>query len=59
MKLVFNDGSSAIMNKETDTFFTAFNNNLILRESCYSCKYCGDERISDFTLAYHWGIEKN
>ncbi len=25
--------------------------NVALRESCYKCKYCGVDRISDFTLA--------
>lgn len=59
MKLEFEDGSFVITDKETDTFFTAFNNNLILREACYNCKYCGEERVSDFTLADHWGIEEN
>lgn len=56
MKLDFADGSSFIEKKTIDTFFMAFNKNLILRESCYSCRYCGIERISDFTIADFWGV---
>lgn len=59
MKIIFDDNSTLITNNDTDTFFTAFNNNLILRESCYRCKYCGENRISDFTLADYWGIREN
>lgn len=29
-----------------------------LRESCYNCSYCTDERISDLTLGDFWGIEE-
>lgn len=30
----------------------------ILRPSCYSCPYASIERISDFTIADFWGIER-
>lgn len=56
MKLIFEDGSYYIEEKSVDTFFMAFNKNAVLRESCYSCKYCGTERISDFTIADFWGV---
>lgn len=56
MKLVFDDRTSRIEDKEMDTFFVGFNSNLFLRESCYRCKYCGQERISDFTIADFWGV---
>lgn len=55
MKLFFADGSSYIYEKSVDSFFMAFNNNVALRESCYQCKYCGTERIADFTIADFWG----
>ena len=35
-----------------------FLKNLILRESCYNCKFKGNNRISDITMADFWGIEK-
>lgn len=56
MKLVFEDGSTHIEENSIDDFFLAFNKNVALRESCYDCKYCGVERISDFTIADFWGI---
>ena len=39
-------------------FAELFSKNLCLRESCYSCKYATKNRISDFTIADYWGIDK-
>lgn len=58
MKLVFDDNSSVVEDKNSDTFFKGFNESLFLRESCYRCSYCGTERIADFTIADFWGIKK-
>lgn len=58
MKLTFEDGTVYIAEKASDTFFTGFNRNLFLRESCYQCQYCGMERITDFTIADFWGCPK-
>ena len=57
MKLEFADGTHKVEDKAMDTFFVGFNNNLFLRESCYRCKYCGSDRVSDFTLGDFWGID--
>lgn len=56
MFLHFADGTEAIQDKHTDTFFVGFNQNIFLRESCYHCRYCGTERLSDFTVADYWGV---
>lgn len=56
MKLFFDDGTSVTQDKYTDTYFVGFNSNIFLRESCYRCKYCGEKRISDFTVADFWGV---
>lgn len=56
MRVDFANGTSKIQNKDTDTFFVGFNNYLFLRRSCYQCRYAGDERIADFTLADFWGV---
>lgn len=56
MKLIFDDGTSSIENRDKDTYFVGFNNYLFLRKSCYNCKYTGTNRISDFTLADYWGV---
>lgn len=56
MRLDFVDGTSKVQNKGTDTFFVGFNNYLFLRENCYQCRYTGEDRIADFTLADFWGV---
>ena len=43
---------------DKDEYMKTFLKNLCLRESCYKCKFKGDRRISDITLADFWGIEK-
>ena len=40
------------------SFYNAFKNYLIFRDSCYNCQYATLERCSDITLADFWGIEK-
>ena len=40
------------------TFYNAFKNYLIFRDSCYDCRYATLQRVSDITLADFWGIEK-
>ena len=59
MKLIFEDGTEKISSPTTDTFFIGFNNNTFLRESCYNCKYCGQNRVSDFTIADYWGVPED
>ena len=56
MRIDFSDGTSKVQNKGTDTFFVGFNNYLFLRKNCYQCRYTGQERIADFTLADFWGV---
>lgn len=40
------------------TYYNAFKNYLMFRESCYDCRYTTVQRVSDITLADFWGIEK-
>lgn len=40
------------------SFYNAFKNYTIFRESCYDCRYATLARCSDITLADFWGIEK-
>ncbi|MBO7520324.1 MAG: Coenzyme F420 hydrogenase/dehydrogenase, beta subunit C-terminal domain [Clostridia bacterium] len=40
-----------------DLFFKAFLKNIILRPSCYYCKFKGENFFSDITLGDFWGIE--
>lgn len=40
-------------------FLSLFSNNIILRPSCYTCRYTNFDRVGDFTLGDFWGIEKH
>ena len=50
--------SSHFLCAEAEPFFYGFWKNLILRESCYRCKYSRIERVSDITLADFWTAKK-
>lgn len=39
-------------------FYYGFKRFICLRESCYHCKFCVEERVSDITLADFWELEK-
>ncbi len=39
-------------------FYKAYLKYFIFRDSCYSCKFVGDKRITDFTIGDFWGIER-
>lgn len=41
-----------------NSFFNLFLNNLIVRPSCYECKFKNKYRRSDITLGDFWGINK-
>lgn len=43
---------------DEDIYTRLFLDNVILRPSCYACKFKKAHRASDFTLADCWGIEK-
>jgi len=38
-------------------FYRLFLKDLILRDSCYNCRFRSFDRISDISLADFWGIE--
>lgn len=59
VRLHFSDNKMYTYSYEEDLFFPGFNKNLFLRESCYHCSYCGTQRVSDFTAADFWGIDRN
>lgn len=59
MHIAFSDGSVHTEEGPYDSFFLGFNHNFFLRESCYQCKFCGTERVADFTLADFWGCKRD
>lgn len=56
------DKNNEIILKEKQNenyYFLMFFNHLILRPSCYECKYSNFYRPGDFTLGDYWGIENH
>ncbi len=41
-----------------NSFFKAFNDNIILRKSCYRCNYSDSQHESDITIADYWGYRR-
>lgn len=41
-----------------DLYFSGFNKNLFLRDSCYNCDYAQINRCSDITIGDFWGLGK-
>lgn len=58
IKIDFKDGTSYLSNrKEGDYFCRLFIEDIILRDSCYDCRYKSFNRCGDITLADFWGYE--
>jgi coenzyme F420-reducing hydrogenase beta subunit len=53
----FENQSSFKMRASNDLYIRGFLSNLYNRPSCSECKFKGEKRISDITLADFWGIE--
>lgn len=44
---------------DSKVFTTLFLEHVVIRPSCFSCKYKNIERIGDITIGDAWGIDKN
>ncbi len=58
LRLEFADGRVKMQKNTDDLYLRSFLSNLCLRPSCYACAFKTKERLSDFTLADFWGVEK-
>lgn len=52
------NGKKKIWKAENCFLCGGFSNGLTNRESCYSCKFSGAHRMSDFTVGDYWGCKK-
>ena len=52
-----NDKKKQIKTFVNDEYMQAFLKNYILMDSCYQCKYKGENRLSDISLGDFWGIK--
>lgn len=57
LKMIFEDNTILEESHNKNIFMRLFLGNIILRDSCYSCKFKKIHRRSDITLADFWGIE--
>ena len=58
MEVLFRNGKKYnASSTRYDWFYSAYNKNLILRPSCYTCKYAKKERVSDISIADSWGVD--
>lgn len=59
LKCIFTNQSIYDKAQRLDWYMRAFIiKNIDLRKSCYECKYCQEQHISDITLADFWGIKQ-
>lgn len=57
-RVEFSNGHKFIRTVENDPFLRGYYKRLFYRPSCAVCHFTCKERISDFTIADAWGIEK-
>lgn len=60
-KMVFSNNNKKFVKYQRaklDPYYSSFLKGHTYRECCYKCKYANRKRISDFTIADFWGIEK-
>jgi len=53
----FKNGKRIINDYKVRLFTNLFGSHLIMRESCYNCKFSNLDRPSDLTIGDFWGIE--
>lgn len=54
----FPNGKIYVGNRFTDAYEKGFHDNLILRKSCYNCKFCSFPRTGDLSVGDFWGYEE-
>lgn len=60
MEVVFENGKKYnALSTRVDWFFSVYNKNIILRPSCYRCKYATKKRVSDISIADNWGDKES
>lgn len=57
-EITYDNGSSVIVDAETDAFLKGYYSRLFYRESCLECKFANASRITDMTIGDAWHIEE-
>lgn len=58
LRVDYSNGSKEYIYSCFDPYYASFLSGRTLRETCYDCKYKGDNRVGDILLADYWGCEK-
>ncbi len=58
IKADYENGMRKINTLDIEIYSNLFGTDLILRPSCYHCKFCNSQRPSDIMIGDFWGIEK-
>lgn len=53
------NGKNRVMRGKSDNYWIAFNKSNCLQLCCYDCRYRGQQRLADITIADFWGIGKS
>lgn len=53
--IIYDDGTVDSSSKYVRLYFDFFNENKILRDSCFNCPFASEERKSDITIGDYWG----
>lgn len=56
--LQYENGVKKNFRQNEDYFYILFFHHLIIRESCFDCKFSSLERVSDITIGDFWGLEE-
>lgn len=57
MRICFENKRVYCRSKDQDPYLKSFLQNGTLRRSCYACRFKGEKRHSDITLADFWGVQ--
>lgn len=57
-KYEFADGSVEYIEGDNDLFCSSFQRQIMLRESCYNCKFAQEKRTGDITLGDIWDFDE-
>ena len=59
LRIEFENGRVLSLNEAKSPYYQLFYSNCVLRKSCHHCAFSSSSRISDFTIADAWGVEKS
>lgn len=58
INVYYKNGEEDFNESKKDAFQLAFHQDLILRKTCYNCKYASVPRIADITIGDFWNVKK-